>query len=598
MSVSSRFVELPFESEYIYANEYAGNLDIAEVPSEKASTAIRVGASAFKGCTSLLDISLPEADSIGHYAFSGCTAVSTISIPKVKFIGNSAFYNCVGLTSVDLPEVEALGANAFYNCTNLSVLNMPKLVMTASSGLNNLTALKVLSCPEALSISGSNLSSLEVINLPKAISIPSIPGSVIKYIYAPKLSDYMPYFSSGALEYINAGFTSVSMDSSRYHFDNLPNLSYVNLPNLRTIDTRFRGFRSCPNLTELHMSNLTSYKPSGETLIVNCGLSVLTLPAFTQLGGNSGCTLISSCQNLEEINLPKLTTISNYFGATLYTDCPNIKRVNILEATTISRYSNTAAGSLFPSNTPLEELNMPNVRTCTNMSGLFRTSGNLKKFNMSRLTSCIGGLDVGRAEFVDIRAYSGSLPFSGYSQLVSGRFDNITSLGNNGFSGCTNLIALDLPNIKSLNAGAYCFYNCSSLSQINLPNCSYLDLRGQYNAGTFAGCINLSELNLPAVEIIKTAIGSYDSDIFSRCSKLSKIILSACSSIHAGISFFRNLSALEELRFGSVYCVAHSQFSLPNPLNSNFHMYVPSSLYEQYQADIKWIYFKPYMLSY
>ena len=54
-----------------------------------------IGDSAFKGCTSLKSITIPEGvTSIGGSAFEGCTSLKSITIPdSVTHIGNYAFFN-------------------------------------------------------------------------------------------------------------------------------------------------------------------------------------------------------------------------------------------------------------------------------------------------------------------------------------------------------------------------------------------------------------------------------------------------------------------------------------------------------------------------
>lgn len=69
--------------------------------------------------------------SIGNYAFRNCTALASITIPEsVTSIGGYAFYGCTGLTSITIPEgVTSIGGCAFYNCTGLEeiILNATAL---------------------------------------------------------------------------------------------------------------------------------------------------------------------------------------------------------------------------------------------------------------------------------------------------------------------------------------------------------------------------------------------------------------------------------------------------------------------------------------
>ena len=66
------------------------------------SNVTSIGVSAFRGCTSLTGIEIPNSvTSIGDGAFYHCTSLTSIVIPNsVTSIGNYAFSNCSRLTSV------------------------------------------------------------------------------------------------------------------------------------------------------------------------------------------------------------------------------------------------------------------------------------------------------------------------------------------------------------------------------------------------------------------------------------------------------------------------------------------------------------------
>lgn len=79
----------------------AGKSGVYAIPAEVAF----IGHYAFKGCSLLTDVTLPEGlREIGTQAFCGCTGLDEIVIPdSVEFVGNGAFLGCEGLACLQVP---------------------------------------------------------------------------------------------------------------------------------------------------------------------------------------------------------------------------------------------------------------------------------------------------------------------------------------------------------------------------------------------------------------------------------------------------------------------------------------------------------------
>ena len=81
-----------------------------------------IGSSAFRDCTSLTSITIPDSvTSIGSYAFYGCTSLTSITIPDgVTRIGDYTFCGCYSLLNVTIGRgVIIIGNYAFKDCTSL-----------------------------------------------------------------------------------------------------------------------------------------------------------------------------------------------------------------------------------------------------------------------------------------------------------------------------------------------------------------------------------------------------------------------------------------------------------------------------------------------
>ena len=77
---------------------------------------------AFRGCTAMTEISLPEKmDEIGEEAFSGCTSLTDFSVPQgVRFVEERTFQGCTALQTISLSKsVERLRKDAFKDCPAL-----------------------------------------------------------------------------------------------------------------------------------------------------------------------------------------------------------------------------------------------------------------------------------------------------------------------------------------------------------------------------------------------------------------------------------------------------------------------------------------------
>lgn len=184
-------------------NKYTGDVVIPTTVEykEKQFKVVQIGSNAFKDCTSLTSVIIPQGiTSLPDNIFSGCTCLTNVSIPKsVNTIGVKAFYNCQSLVAVEIPDAvttisdylfygcsklasvtlpqgtTSIGEYAFSDCSSLGSLTLPtQIASIAQYTFQNCTGLTTLGLPEGLQTIGLsafyNCSGLEVVSIPKTLT--------------------------------------------------------------------------------------------------------------------------------------------------------------------------------------------------------------------------------------------------------------------------------------------------------------------------------------------------------------------------------------------------------------------------------------------
>ena len=99
---------------------------------------------AFYGCSNLDGVALPSSlTAIYTGAFAECTALTSVAIPSgVKTVDMETFKNCKSLTEVSIQgKVTEIGASAFTDCTNLESISLPESVIKIGNYAFKSTAL-------------------------------------------------------------------------------------------------------------------------------------------------------------------------------------------------------------------------------------------------------------------------------------------------------------------------------------------------------------------------------------------------------------------------------------------------------------------------
>ena len=228
---------------------------------------ISLGEKAFYGCKKLVEIIMPDSiESIGNWAFADCSSLKEISIPDgVTNIGDYTFSNCSNLMKITLPNsVISMGDWAFYKCSSLTEIVIPNSVIDIGKGTfcdcSNLIEIEM---PDSI----SDINCAAFWNCLKLEKI-TIPNSVISIGYGAfsncknltsitipnkvisiKQSTFMDCTSLNNV-IISDGVESI--DS--YAFNRCKSIHNITIPNsVKKID--FQAFNDCSELYKIYIIN-------------------------------------------------------------------------------------------------------------------------------------------------------------------------------------------------------------------------------------------------------------------------------------------------------------------------------------------------------
>ena len=206
-----------------------------------------IGYEAFRGCTSLESLSLPQScQKIGEYAFYGCKSLKHINLDFAVEIGGYAFADCTSLEYVSIQRATKIGASAFYNTTGLSRVEM-----------NQANALEII---------GSycfKYSGLTSISFPKSLSKISERAfedchnlETVVFQQGNAYIDQYAFFGCESLKEINLPKSLVSIGDSA--FKDCKSLEVVKMDSTVLETVGKSAFEGCTSLKEIYMPNNTS----------------------------------------------------------------------------------------------------------------------------------------------------------------------------------------------------------------------------------------------------------------------------------------------------------------------------------------------------
>ena len=549
---------------------------------------------AFSGCSSLMSITIPDSvTSIGEYAFSDCNSLTSIAIPDgVTSIEQYAFSGCSSLTSVNFDEdsqLTSISGYTFFECIDLKSISIPNGVTSIESdtfyGCSSLTSVSI---PEGVTSIGSSAfsgcSSLMSVSIPEGVtSIGSSAFSGCSSLMSISISDSV--ISIGQ----NAFFNCSNLIELNIHADNvafieekgiiynkaktqivfvLDAVTEVTIPaTVTNINTAFSNkvnlctvtFEAGSQLTNIEQSafsgcsSLTSIEiPDGVTDIGSgafYGCSRLTNIRIPSGVTSIGSRAFYNCSSLTSIEIPDGVT---GIGSGAFYGCSNLKSVTFGENSQLTSIGSEA----FSGCSSLKSIEIPSgvnsfVNGANSWQGVFASCSSLENVTFKANSKL---LNIGNGTFYNC------------SSLTSIEIPNgVTSIESDAFYGCSSLTSVKIPNgVTSI--GSYAFYNCSSLTSIEIP-IGVTDI----GDNAFSGCSSLKSIEIPGG---MTVIRTY---VFSGCSSLTSITIpDGVTNIWSGA--FSGCSSLNNVGFGENSQLTSIGEGAFNRCGSLMYIEIPSSV--------------------
>ena len=553
---------------YSSSGKYSGNIVIPSTVTYngKQYTVTKIGTGAFRDCTGLTAVTLPNAmTSIGRNAFRDCTGLTTVTISNsVTSIGSYAFYGCTGLTEVTIPNAMTdIGGWAFTYCTGLQTViwnahNVQDIPLSKSGTpmppflyCKNLTDFvfgdEVEHIPAYLCYNLTSLKNLVIGNSVTTIgsyAFSSCTG-LKKVIWNARNANGFQYdtpFSDceNLTDFVFGDEVEHIPDYLCYNLTSLKNLVIGN--SVTTI--RSHAFKGCTGLTEVTIPN--SVTSIGSDAFYGCtGLTEVTIPnAVTSIGSRA----FSGCTGLTEVTIPNAVT---YIGERAFEGCSGLTTVTIGNSvTTIEERAFTSCSGLTTV--------IWNARNAEYYNGLSYDS---PFSNCDRLTDFVFGEEV---EHIPALL---CCELASLKNLVIG--NSVTSIGISAFDGCSGLteVIWNARNVQDFqDNSSRPFSGCDRLTDFvfgeeveHIPD--YL-------------CYQLTSLNTIVIPNSVTSIGT---NAFSFCSGLKTVTIPN-SVTNIGSSAFEDCTELKTVTIGNSVtdigdeafssCFNLTEVSIPNSVTS------------------------------
>lgn len=468
---------------YIYAQEnalnpvylfsYLDGLQTVILPNNEEE----IGGHMFEGCYNLKSIEiLSVIQTIRSSAFQDCHSLEALYLSYgITSIEDAVFANCFNLKDIEIPKsVTTINNMAFLNCRSLTSITIPDNVTSigeyAFNGCSNLKSLYLPANIKTIGDAAFNCCG----NLTRIIAKMKEPAAIGEDTFT-------------GLDYDKCELL-VPEGSAEAYRQAAVWRNFNNITDITVVVTDYAG-----SLRYMIEKNDKNYKNNITRLKVIGPINIYDIQCIREM---AGCWLEESGKktdgNLQYLDLQEAKLVGSDIGINVYANGSNQGETNTIECTAKIEPDGNHFSNLFRNVSKLNTVIMPSYLTTT-----------------------------GRGTFMDSPLSSITLP------------QNLTSIGNNAFNGCSGLRDISIPSgVTSIGDGA--FKGCG-LKEFTLPkqvteitdemffNCSLQHIYlhdGLKSIGNYAFAISaLKEINIP------NSVAYIGDNCFQGCGGLEEVVI-------------------------------------------------------------------------